>query len=1037
MTTWDEPCFSTDTLSRVLHNCPKDENIALGFIRKLMPKIVYNPGVPWAETEQITDIKQITAMFPNAFTNRDEYTSVQLLNILNRYPKVNYGLDAVYKLWYLFYDGRIEYVNEIDMNKVNQYVHAAAITDFYGSKFTPKRIKKMIDNTKMPTREYSAYRRCMESSYTATHLAYFWRTTSMKDKVNKAKRSEGEYPPISRKDFELGKNTVVYALPGLQVYIYVDPKTDEEHCMLLDMKSLRRLSQLLRSTAKVISYYHITGHRVKNRTIVNAAVNILDEITKAAYETDRTNELARALDVLFNWELAKISTDVWDRALKLQKAKYIENDYDRIIGAQHFQKFWAGFKVFERLDLAKIYKILPCPDFDPTNGFYNMKQYHDTPNPVQEIPRHLQASMTGVNLSWQEMEDYRRFMYIKRYYSRHKICPGVQNLRPNPPLRLQHYPHVDPSHLKVEDVQFLDLRGSAIWKDTDNNSPGYYTDKACTPNNVNLNTIPNGAAYYEINIYERTYLGWYLQQPDIPPGYELRKMFYEGRISKQQMSFFKPESKKPDPRNFYSAKPYARRMVAEYEENVREYLRHDVASFMGLDPHQTRLALNKILGTENDRDRFQWVWISFDLEKFSPRMPAEYKDLTFGVWDEVFAQPNIGAVRDYFNNMEVHYLHEGIKQSYVVNSIDMEGQSATVNTCMHTDLMAMSMRKLRQAGLCRESGRLAVFVDDGLLGIPFPNDITKADIIRSLNIIDATYQFYGMKISWDKTFVSTRLAIFLNELYYDGVNVTTGVKAFLRMQPTKLEDELSVSGKLKGLTGMALGCIQTGIPPYFAKIELLREVTILLMRNLKGIHKLTKMSPELYAWYLVVPVQLGGLGLPFTETLAKSPNPDPVGEFLSCAWYIALTQAHLKPLLNDLLDQPMRVRKDIDILRQPSSVRVAGRTITESKHIPYVLAEVRSQAKHTTLRPMLHLDMLEVASTILDALGNDVDEAEVTATYKMSPIFVVDNFLAKFKRSSTLMGILKPRIKFRLISRYMTELTIVTNQFVTNWSNFM
>lgn len=35
---------------------------------------------------------------------------------------------------------------------------------------------------------------------------------------------------------------------------------------------------------------------------------------------------------------------------------------------------------------------------------------------------------------------------------------------------------------------------------------------------------------------------------------------------------FKPESKKPDPRNFYSATYDIRKILSEFEENIAEYI---------------------------------------------------------------------------------------------------------------------------------------------------------------------------------------------------------------------------------------------------------------------------------------------------------------------------------------------------------------------------------------------------------------------------------------------------------------------------------
>lgn len=1037
MTTWDEPCYKTDFISTLSRWMSKDEK-QIKYVLDTFPLEINNfDGCPMKTKEELYQPRIFGLLFPKLSLNKNTLAFNSFVEISRRAQHHHTGLSAVYKIARAYYENEIEYHNEIDFRWLNKVQEKVDTFDMFASLLTPKNIAKTVDSIKLPKKSQTAYTILMQSSYTIIHLAYHWRANSMQDLVRKRRRANEPYPyvtPSSVTGVKPGK-IEIYTFPGLLIYSIKSHLDDTVHNYYLTAKDVRRVSQLLRSLAKLYQYFHLMSVQQNYSGIDDSADKYMREMITIAAKTERPNEVARAFDVIFFYNVSLLANDIWNRSTEDQMKKWKEFNYEQIVSLEYVTSIASKHQAMERLDILKIYKILPCPDFCPFTGFMNMKNHHGNRNTFGKIPEEFKD--LDLKISVEEFEKYRKMMYIHRYYKRHEMLPGrlYKFYDDNPDelglkkKALEHYPNIPIDNITLETVEFIDIKGTMAWEVSENNLPSGYADKACPPQDTDLNTIEDSYQYNSLPLRQRSFLMWYLSQSDVPNGEKLRQEFLRKNLQNQQTAHFKPESKKPDPRNFYSAKPLFRKMHSEFEENVRRYMANDVASYIGKNPTDQSMAIKAILGMEADRERGSNFDISFDLQRFSPNYNQDAKILSYKIWEEVCPQPHITAIRESYKETELHFIHEGIHQKYTTSYPDLEGQSGTVNTAFHIDVMAYAVRKIREMKITKHPGRLAVMIDDGLLSLRMPEKHNTETIIRAIRIIDATYQYFGFKISWDKTFVSRDFAMFLNEMYYKGENITTGVKAFLKMQPTKLEDELSISAKIKGLSSMAMGCIQTGLPPTLSKSELHREILILISRNMKTMSEYKLFSPDALPYFMFAPVAFGGLGIPHMTHITSSPHADPIGSYLGTAWRMAQTMPSTAPVYQKILTQPIRTRRPIDILRGPDSLRITTRTLTESKHIQYVLEMVRSLSENRLIKPFLHIDMPKLADEIFKTIGANAEAIDISSTYGSSPLAVIDNFLGKFKRSSTLMGMLRPRLRTRLIARYVTELRTVTKNF--------
>jgi len=74
-----------------------------------------------------------------------------------------------------------------------------------------------------------------------------------------------------------------------------------------------------------------------------------------------------------------------------------------------------------------------------------------------------------------------------------------------------------------------------------------------------------------------------------------------------------------------------------------------------------------------------------------------------------------------------------------------------------------------------------VLIDDGVFTLSIPKTYDANDIDILLKYIDDGYKVGGQEISWDKCYVSEKLLVFLNEVYFNGNLLGAGMKSIIKM----------------------------------------------------------------------------------------------------------------------------------------------------------------------------------------------------------------------------------------------------------------
>lgn len=1037
MTTWEDCSYQDDLLCKLVQLIPKDDLWATYLWKTFGYENFDYTSCGMKNPDEILTGSGMKKAYPLISTQKNEWFMKNLKDLASTHDRVLSGNAGIYEFISRTYNFGIECHREYQFGKIRDLTKTMLQVNLLGSLTTPKYINPMINELLLKDLPFKIYANLLQTASAIQHLAFYWRSASQSDKIYKARRSGSSIPIVDQNSISFGRHTTTYTYPGVTMVSVNEERFARKILFIFTNKQIRRLEITLRALSKAIFYYLITYASLPN--FQENFMKYLDMFVESMVKERRYNEVARAWDIIFNLQLATIASDITDLSLKLQKEKLYDGKYNKIAEWDTIVRLFENLKESTCIDLLKLYKILPAPDFNPSTGFSKMKAFHEKQHTFGQVKEEYKNKFQYVKLDVAEFEIFQRLQLLRRLYRKFQYLPlslkedAKAYLYDHPDSELSHFPRCRPNHLTNEEIKLINFKGEADWENLNTNSPIHYIDKACTPQNRKLASYLDAQEYYNEKVYERNYAAWYIHQSTVPTTDEIRIGFQSKQYSNNQMAFYKPESKKPDPRNFYSATPYQRICMTEFENNVTRYLSHDVASFQSKNPKERAMALSSLLGEENLQIRRKLVFISFDLEKFSPCFNSTAKDLSMKLWLEFFDRPGMAAIRDFYNDVELHYMHQGIHQSYSVKSIDMEGQNGKVNTCYHEDVMAFAVRILRRYGLVNEPAKLAVFIDDGLLALALPLDTTNEKVMEIVKLIDHVYHYFGLHISFDKTFISQKLATFLNEIYLDNEYLNVGFKAFLKLQLAKVTDELSISGKTRALVTMARAAFVNGVLGHLVYSELIKELYALHGKLFQRIDRAVSTQETFLVTVLWIhtPIAMSGLGVPFLCNLEASPSTDPISEFVCASEYLSGATPFLESFLRNIIDQKFRQRSNLAILRAPQAMRVLGHTLTEHKHINLVTKVVQSFSNNPTLNRVLNNDFNMEADSIMNFLGKCPELWELEGAYKMSNINVLDVFIGKFKRSSTILSLLSWRTRLYLINKYKVEEDLVVSDYLS------
>lgn len=830
------------------------------------------------------------------------------------------------------------------------------------------------------------------------------RAQSYQAELRWAKINETAYPSIdtfSKTMFPMWK--VLYFGPTI---IAVHPM--ESLCVVLLPNDITRFLNIVRgiglSRFYAATYY--TPDKGKKTAFINSMDSMWDYIitTAAKLEKNQQYKICRALDIYYNMEIAEASSDVSSRAKTEQQKKWNEEEMEKVFSLRMLKSICVPLKFAERLEVISINKSFPVPDYCQYSMMQKQKLMYEKPNELGE----------DSDLVFQ----YYRWLMIDAYYKKHGQCPGKIDLQGKETFQwCGSFPYCKPSKIKVEEVKYIDFTGSFLMTNRTTDLLDLVKDKAICP--TSISGVRNQTEFSQIPISERNYLLNVLTRDS---AYNL-DFFRENNAFWDVKAEDKAEAKKLAGRWFFELHSVPRLLLSEYEASITAYAKELIGFTAGKNHVEKVHMMNHVTHYEAHPDFKEGLFISFDLEKWSPHMnPAVHKVLD-SLWANAFGQPYIENLTKVYTEGNIHYIKNGIHHVMKKTGADFEGFAGKKLTLYHLAVMYATLHRLRDQGFLHSQARFASLIDDGLLKLFFKPGTIRQHLQSILTILEETYADAGLKLSWDKTFVSTILCVFLAEIRVLGHAITPGNRAYMKITPISDIRPSSILEDMKMLESTCRGAITAGamnIPIYALYCYYMLDIISKWGgRNLKMTQKV--------AYNAFCPIALGGCEFKTMQVLLGSLTAIPIQEQLRVIQFIATKNDNFKAFVNTVINTRMRklsptqsiysgmpFRQDSQILSGNRLIRAVSRYFTTKMNIP--LLKTKWSLKYMSRSE----DMLKIAMKT-STLSIETMEVVKQASFQLA----VDEIAQRIIKSSTVRKLLPHRQILRIMLSNRREARLV------------
>lgn len=715
------------------------------------------------------------------------------------------------------------------------------------------------------------------------------------------------------------------------------------------------------------------------------------------------NKVCRAYDVAQFAYLASIADDLTDRSYVDQLAKFKRENLSEVLDLDKLLYIVDDVGVKEALELLKFYKIFPCPDFDIYSTVAMLKRKAANKNKATWRTTLVNKKGKQVTTSRSEFKLYMMRNRLITYWDMFGRLPGkLRDEASLPdgmkiPNHLISYPEIRPEIIQVGDMRFIDIHDTYSYVRYNDMEYLLVKDKTTAMKSAKDRESDDPPAYARNQVLQ------YLFDRTFKSQEEVNNMFRQGgkeldEILEIELAI-KPEAKKKDPRVFAMATDPARRQLSEFESNVARYVVNQRGSSQGKASDKLSQSLDELASTPVGGRAT--LMMSFDLEGFSTSQDPDFKKIGYEVWSDVFGQDDIMPILDIFNKGRLRFSKFDVDDTLNLDGDDLEGFNGRLNTATHADLMGYAVHKLRELGIVKQSAKLEVLIDDGLLRLDFEalrGDDTWQWAIEN---IDRVYKAAGLKISWDKTFTSSVMCQYLNRVYYDGCEVTPGAKAFLRIGKRDRCAVPTLVDELLGVAATVRGAIQSGSDHRLAYLAYCLECT-LRIREWSG-YRNDLGTSSIFHFMMFVPVNLGGLGLLSLYSLSTNEGYTSLIDSVSNMKMICHCYPEFAPVANSVLNVGMRYMDAEGILKNVFSIKTKARCLNSHRFPNAAKDKVMRKVVNPFIVSLIAASRVTLDDTAVATIenANVVNEVQRSKLYDMSPISVFDTVLGKLQSSGT------------------------------------
>jgi hypothetical protein len=957
---------------------------------------------------------------PNAYGNK-KINANAVLDFLAD-GNVFVGEEAVAQLVVKVERRQVRWANEWNWKWLKMFVASMLRCNQYASYQSKRDADQWIEHWLEESEANKRMQMFDNMAETFNHLQFVFNADSYKHASRQAELAMEVPPVLNRKLIDLGRDWEPRRFGSLIILTQKHLVTPTHY--VLSPKDLRRCGQMCSSLADMELYFSSYGQGRGGNAIYGGYRETLRRIMAALASNHRVGEVPRACDVAAALLLSHYATDVWDQAVIDQAAKIADEKLSDILDVRGLCDHFRTFPFAEAVELSKVYKFLPVPDFDFLTLFAKQKEKHyDTRDCFYE---------NDLGLTEHDFLCYQRHQMVITYYATHGVCPG--HIRPGVVAKdwHTHYPHMNPGVVPYADAFDIGFTTAFRYQKITQGDNPFIKDKALAPNFMShIATEPElrNRPPEDTNYLLHFLLSSFLATPENVANGMSEEPFEIGHTTAP-----KGETKKKWlVRNFYINNYPGRSLISEIDNNIAEYVVRKPGAFTGLSRADSFNKFQDMGGSELERAQSTYVFVSFDLAAWSPRQSPRLREIQLAKWAEAFHVPYIVNANKQFAEGHVHYIHKGIHQKYKLQGNDLEGYVGRLNTDLHVDIMGYAIRKLRERGTIQAGAKLAVQIDDGLCVLRFPAETPNATIIEAVRFIEEVYRWFSLEISWDKTYVSRRLRVFLNEIEYDQVRITPGVKAFLRIRRERAEGIRCFLKEVNKASGQIGGAIESGCPPMLAWLKYAVEVGKAILDWSRRAPM--KFTPEEAALWSFIPVAFGGPGCFSMLQYTSNCTDDATSTGISVLKAIATYDRHSVPHINKFLNRPIRVRDPVSTLRDPMKFRIEGPTLSDMLEVTYAKSALRDRVVNPVVyEALLFSDILaskirdEPLPSLLGTRGKALQLA-----YKSTALSTLDGILMKFARSSTVIHLIGSRKALGIYLRYKAQFRDVMKAAITTF----
>jgi len=869
--------------------------------------------------------------------------------------------------------------------------------------------------------------------------------------VQKSARRSGEDALEEMDSARLNFNKVfedpgftAYYVYGLFVFVGLGEQTGT--ILLMARGHMNALFQTISSLASTLEYFHI---RYKNnRYVLEKALEMVDLVINRAFRArgESAYKVAQALHKLYTLEEMRILGQRAVGAVDSLNRDYTSSELNDIVNADNYRGIMSGLMSRPAMEVGKIYKILPAPDFCPAAGLAAEKANSDSMNPMGD------EAVDGGDAIVQELiAEIRRGAIRVHHSSTGKM--------PEPPLDAgekvwDDYEAGRFTFISDELAMRWPLKGIFHWYSHGEDYNALVKDKTLPPDRLHTYSVPGGVE--KMPMKEKSMI--------------LRMMFDKTRYDTRKVSAamprteeyadplvqiaWKPESHKPASRLFFMA-PMARRLInSELEENIAKLGRMKRGFVQGKNPVELEKTIHRITNANIEitaaiqRDTVGKITtpvvISYDLESFSPRFPAKLRKISLEQFAEFFDKPELVNYIGLTEGVSVCTSKEGFVGKYENKVGDFQGFHGKLNTWLHCDVMSLAYRRAARDGLMLLPAELLVQIDDGIGKVemvvddPFDYKHVTSKIATLKEHVENTYAAIGWKIHKQKTIWSTTGGTFLHEVYAKGVHCTPGNKAYIKIAPDFLSPVQSLPENLSELFAKAQGSLNTGNLPSIALYRYVKECV-------KAVYRWTGYANSAFAnmrsragVFIFTPRELGGLGVATLQMLEMSVGANHFSEGLAVLRTYARRYKTPVKFVTAITTQTMLRPSKLSAFRTPLRIVKAGPILRENTATAFLIDWVKDNRSdlNPELAELLDLDLRSHAESVFDSMTSQgvMNVALMTEAWNITPLAYVESIFGKFKRATTLLGVVKRDVIRAISAAQRKNVNDVVREFMTKFT---